>query len=370
MSDAVHQLPCAVRSARTNAVRSLKILVEDGPQGAALGQATLLPEAFGASLHDEFARCVIALADASPCLFLFRADNAENVDGSRWLLVAWIPFEAPAADRVVCNSCVGLLARLVPHPYFLREFVAKDRAELTLAKAFAGAHPSTAVACSLNERAHSGSSHDMIVDIEVSETASALLTSLAKGDELGIQIWFTVDPHDEGSQPRLLDTLEGQVCGSRSVTQLAHSALSTSSCYYALLMPDHLLFVLWNPDPGGAQRLGRAAQMARSALLKATVLDHVLRPFGRSTPRVVQVDAQEAQDLMDSAPLGARHSLPTIAARTAVSIDRSKLATRGAGPVGAFFCPEAASAKQPTAVNFHERPLPSRLPSDWALRHG
>ena len=42
----------------------------------------------------------MTLFTARPSFLLFRADFSENIDGCRWLLLAWLPDAVPEVERV------------------------------------------------------------------------------------------------------------------------------------------------------------------------------------------------------------------------------------------------------------------------------
>merc|ERR1740138_307076 len=144
-------LKAGVHNARADGVRCFKTVVRCAKAAAAepleddedyedeeepeamyyLKLTHMLKEQHGKSLEDEFKNCLKEfLNDTAPCLLLFRADVQENLQSSRWLLLAWLPEAAPETERMAHLRSCGQLSRTVPEPYFLRELLASRRREL------------------------------------------------------------------------------------------------------------------------------------------------------------------------------------------------------------------------------------------------
>lgn len=318
------QLRGGVRSARPGGHRCFKALVVGGSQGGEAlgdadgksGQRTLalakaLHEEEGASLESEFNRCVAGLVeDRVPSLFLFRTDTAENINGSRWLLVAWLPDKAPEVERAVYVRSRSLLARLVPQPYFLREFLAEKREDLTWKTARAGNDS--------GEEAWSATLDDIISScasasgltmslpkgpVNHRKALPALLQRLANREDPCVQMLLAVSGSKLYSgKAGCACTLEAQANDSRSPTQLAQANLPRKACYFVMPMRDHVLFFLWCPDTTGVSKdHSRVVEDTRYAVLKTSVIRIILEAFPEPKPFVAQVEARDPQDIIEGA---------------------------------------------------------------------
>mmetsp|Transcript_3275 Transcript_3275/g.5946 ORF Transcript_3275/g.5946 Transcript_3275/m.5946 type:complete len:415 (-) Transcript_3275:53-1297(-) len=318
------QLRSGVRAARPGGHRCFKALIVGGTKGGEAlgdadgrsGQRTLalanaMAEVAGASLDSEFSRCVTALVDdTSPSLFLFRTDTCENVDGSRWLLVAWLPDRAPEAERAVYVRSRSLLARLVPQPYFLREFLAEKREDLSWNIARVGNDVGEDVwSAALDDIiggciSGSGLSTPMLkAPLQHRKTLAGLLQRLANREDPCLQMLLSSSGSRVYSgRAGAAITLEAQANDSRSPTQLAQARLPGKACYFVMPMRDHVLFFLWCPDTSGVPKDHlRIAEDTRYAVLKTSVIRLIVEAFPDPKPYVAQVEAREQADIVEGA---------------------------------------------------------------------
>lgn len=334
-----------VRAARAEGTRCLQVGISrvgaaepseagDGVQRQlTLTQTT--QEVPGAAVDEEFVRCVKETSDENgPCLFLFRTDQRENIDGCRWLLVAWLPIRAPEAERAIYIRSRGLLADLVPQPYFLREFFASTKRELSWkAVRETGAVSAGGIAikepvapqAKIRRTPFTEDAQDGLVALSISLLGK--LNSFAKRDDKCLKLFFAhpvLKPGEVAKPPTAGQpaALEARTCEARSLTSLVESGVIDfrSCCYLAMHRDDNLVFVLWCPSPSGpslkdpkdsssrdgqshkivaedARAFARVAEDARYALLYKAVLNAVTRIFPKPRPHVVQIHARDTDGL-------------------------------------------------------------------------
>lgn len=400
------QLRTTIRSARRSGVRCIKTIVVGHSGGAGgegrwaagghtLALATTVQEEHGASLGAEFERCVAAIADdAAPSMLLFRVDERENVDGSRWLLVTWVPSASPLAERSTCVRSRYLLLGLVPQPYYLSELMADERSGLTWAAARAAnavllreTGLSTPELVSAKEpvsfRCLSVSLPTMQRSLEHDESLAALLTRFANKEEPSLMLRIRAPrararvetdfdggaPDAEGAAPPRAEsehiTLIGKACQWRTPSQIVGSTkLPSSACYMAMMVREDLLFVLWCPEEAAEQkkRLGDA----RCALLKTEVLEVLMSAFGEKRPRVLQVHARDKKDITDGAMTAKPIAFPSLMALGTYSENGERTGCSGFAVAGAFGGADKETPLHAILV-FTERPIPRWL--DRSKRH-
>lgn len=322
------QLRASVRGARSNAVRCLKAIIvgqsvgvgnppsdlttpalgSDGHGEVTLALGSLLHEDLALSMEEEFERCVEQLIeDDKPCLLLFRADGRENIEGSRWLLVAWMPKKAPDADRAAYMRSRGLLSDLVSQPYFLREYFAHRRLELKWRlvcsavedreKAPPGSSPPVGLGC-----------HECTLPdgpIALGASLVVLLQRFMRKEDLCLRLnligsktpvkWAAQQPGSRGGPDLLI--LDAKTHDCKNVLNLAKSGLPSSVCFFVTFSKDDLVFVHWCPDMNLRKDAARAMEEARYAVLKRVVLQTVLKACTNPPERVIQIDAREQLDI-------------------------------------------------------------------------
>ena len=300
------QLRTAVRTARSRALRCIKAIIS-GRSSALKADvshtlslaSTALDE--GQSLEKEFQRCVKSLLEPEkPSFLLFRADTTENIEGGRWLLLAWLPDSVPEIDRTRYVRSRGLLADLVPQPYFLGELLVREPTQLVWPVAAA-----VLQAKKEDNRCFAASSPKVALEgpVRLSPTAQSCLQRLANREESCLKLVFsgrfslkrlpTISEQPEMTAP----VLEAKVMDCRSPSQLAKSELPSTSCYFALLNRDDLVFVHWCPDRMSRDPFTRMRDDSRYAVLKPAVL----KLLETLKARLLQVEAREPQELVDHA---------------------------------------------------------------------
>merc|ERR1719362_915957 len=400
-ADAVSpDLRSRVRAARVEGTRCLQVGIsrvgEVEADKAVQRQLTLLrttQEVPGAAVDEEFVRCVTEASDENgPCLFLFRTDHRENINGCLWLLVAWLPIRAPEAERAVYIRSRGLLADLVPQPYFLREFFANTRRELSW-KAVREAGAVSAAGFAIKEAsaplAKVGRT-PFIADVQDGSVALSIsllgmLQRFARRDDKCLKLSFAhpiVKPGEvvkpTAGQPL---ALEARTCEARSLSSLVETGVLDfrSCCYLAMHRDDNLVFVLWCPSPSGpslkdlkdsssrdgqshkivseeARAMARVADDARYALLYTAVLNAVTRIFPKPRPHVVQIHARDTD--------GLDIHTQRVAAAAKVGRDQPSAHERWPMPGTEAHWPEfwpstATMSIFPVSLALPERPVPS-----------
>ncbi|CAE8725682.1 unnamed protein product, partial [Polarella glacialis] len=384
-------LSAGVRSARASAVRCLKAMVVGGDGARTLALACSLQEEPGAALEAEWERCVKNLIDSEkPCLLLLRTDEHENIDGSRWLLVAWLPQSASEAERALYMRSRSLLADLVPQPYFLRELLASDKRGLSWSAACAAMAQTVGAL-----RARSGE-EDIVGEqvlrlqrqtcsgghiegpVTQSQSLAAFLGRLVKREDSCLRLVLSTQramgassgfaPGEGGAtgSQRAPPLLEAKVVESRTPRELAKAGLPSGACFFALCSRnpessrDDLIFVHWCPDRVvGKDSSTRSFEDTRYAVLKGMVLQIVLAAFPHR-PRVLQVDAREPEDITagtNRAVEAADGTAPGIPAG-AVGASEDRRPTKGYTDWPADW-PEASTAvAMPASLALPRRPVP------------
>lgn len=327
------QLRAAIRAAHAAGHRCLKARIADSSDqdsspshGERPGPRTLelvstLPEEVGADIAAEFQRCVAQAADdRAAALFLFRTDVKDNDD--RWLLIAWLPEGVSEAQRLAHVRSRGLLARLVPQPYFLREFFAKSRADLAWDRARqGGAEANEAALRPLQEAGRLEAVDAQRLGAKPPASAPqgplrhgqsvALLQKLVKGEDLSLQLALVANAEQGATIGRHAATLECKALGNQTALQLAQSRLPSSACYFALSIaadttparkwPEHLLLLLWCPDIQGVKDRTRVAEDARYVAMRPSVARLVLGAFPDPKPLLAMGEARETHELAEAA---------------------------------------------------------------------
>lgn len=190
------QLRNTVRSARARSLRCVKAILtkralpmdssETSHSSYTLAFANSAPDE-GQSLDKEFQRCIRSLLEPDrPSFLLFRADLNENIDGGRWLLLAWLPDVVPEVDRVRYVRSRGLLVDLVPQPYFLCELLLRQTSQLVWSTAAAALRPRPIDSDrpeSTVDGAYPRSTVTMEGPVRISQAAQGLLRRLASREE-------------------------------------------------------------------------------------------------------------------------------------------------------------------------------------------
>jgi len=313
------QLRHTVKNARGRSLRCIKAIINkkvttssESPNYALALANSIQDE--GESLDKEFHRCVkVLLEPDKPSFLLFRADLSENINGCRWLLLAWLPDVAPEVERARYVRSRGLLSDLVPQPYFLSELLAREPQELIWSEAAAKLRQ---VKGMLPRPENLGKVPDLPEGpVRLSQAAQSSLQRLAKKEESCLRLVFSgrfslKQMKTLPTMPSIAEAaatsasgpqLEAKVMDCRSPSQLAKADLPSTSCYFALYTRDDLVFVHWCPDRLSRDPFTRMRDDSRYAVLKAAVLRLVLDAFDESKVRLLQVDAREPQELVDHA---------------------------------------------------------------------
>eukprot|EP00929_Paragymnodinium_shiwhaense_P092187 TRINITY_DN52064_c0_g1_i1.p1 TRINITY_DN52064_c0_g1~~TRINITY_DN52064_c0_g1_i1.p1 ORF type:complete len:451 (-),score=116.98 TRINITY_DN52064_c0_g1_i1:90-1442(-) len=392
------KLRAAVRSAQKDGMRCFKAAVSEVPiktestladeegkdagKKRVLSMVNALKEEPGQALDREFMRCVTKQVEPKKCsLFLFRSDENENIDGSRWLLVCWLPADASELQRAVHMRSRGLMARFVPQPYFLSELLAKDHRQLTWSAA--------REACGVNFGGGLGKvSKEMLivvpqgqaeacmqayppvrVPLKLTLKCEGLLQRLVRREESCLRLTLLKEEHHAGVHGLgRASTLDALSVNSKSPWSLADSARTTlppHDCYFAMLLNSTageltLLVILWCPE-SQQKDVFRVTEDIRHASLKSTVAERLLQAFpaAKGQPRLVMIDARDPQDIVDSAAgqaSGSRgrsaHAPPSqMDIGNALSGDTFGL--RGTPPAGV-----TPTASIPCTLQLPERPMP------------
>ena len=368
------QLRNAVRAARSRALRCIKAIIS-GRSSALKADVshtlslanTALDE--GQSLDKEFQRCVKSLLEADkPSFLLFRADMTENIEGGRWLLLAWLPDSVPEIDRTRYVRSRGLLADLVPQPYFLGELLVREPTQLVWPVAAAVLKPKKEDSSSFG-----APSPKVALEgpVRLSQTAQSCLQRLANREESCLKLVFSgrfslkrLQTISEQLGPQMTaPVLEAKVMDCRSPSQLAKTELPSTSCYFALLNRDDLVFVHWCPDRMSRDPFTRMRDDSRYAVLKSAVLSLLLETL---KVRLLQVEAREPQELVDHANRADERLVADLAASKAlVPLGYPERSER----VGAKFpekgkadwpmdWPKEAEPAMPANLSFFVRPVP------------
>lgn len=391
------QLRSSVRAARANAVRCIKTIVVGENRGAeavpsqqapappvmgsddhvnTLALGTVLHEDPSLPLGEEFERCMAQLIEEDkPCLLLFRSDWMENIEDSRWVLVAWIPAQAPGPERATYVGSRGLLANIISQPYFLREYFARSRTDLKWGLVKETIKQFRPLPPALTSIGAAGGSDCILPDGPINEgsTLAATLQRFAGKHDQCLRLsligsktsvkWAA--SHSGRSGPDLL-ILDAKVHECKNVMNLAKSGLPSSVCFFALFSKEDLVFVHWCPDMGMRKDAARAMEEARYAVMKRVVLQVVLKALSTPPQRIIQIDAREPNDILEGlgrAMEGADASVTTpapVSARGARPADQE----RGWPGLGApadwpWDWPAAASeAAMPSTLAFPERHVP------------
>lgn len=368
----------AVQSARQSKVRCIKASVQRDNfhsvgAGGVLVPTAIIQEDAGSLLKHEFERTMRLAIQADPGedgpgLILFRADARENIEGSRWLLVVWLPAHCSLASRAVTMRSRGLLTTAVSQPYFLQEtFVdtAEDlrwdlvqqshtkgplgrRADLALLDPTTGGGGSKMTLKELLKKADDLGLSLPVDDEEDKDTAleelctiyrdqkgfigaaefrrlkrdartavkpypippvqaplaqseslAKNLHALARQEESCIRLVLAGGATNAIS-PLVLESVA--VRDVHGVVRLAEEAATLRVCSYFLLMHRGcLFFVFWCPESAGGKSSLRLREDACYAVMKASVLRVVLQGFPDPPRGVLQVDAHEAQAILDAA---------------------------------------------------------------------
>ncbi|CAL1141173.1 unnamed protein product [Cladocopium goreaui] len=312
MADSVDgQLRQTLRAARSRCLRGVKAIVtkkSSSEERYALALANSMPDE-GETLDKEFARCVQGLLEPDkPSFLLFRADVSENIDG-RWLLLAWLPDVVPEVERLRYVRSRNLLADQLPQPFFLRELLLREAQQLLwsrAAQALRGGDAET-MAPRLPPRQEAAEG-----PVRLSQAAQSLLQRMARREESCLKLIFSgrfslkqmktlptiVEQLSAASQTG--PQLEAKAVDCRSPSQLAKAELPSTSCYFALFSREDLVFVHWCPDRMSRDHFTRMRDDSRYAVLKPAVVRLVMDAFDPQV-RLLQVDAREAQELVDHA---------------------------------------------------------------------
>jgi len=313
------QLRTAIATARSGFLRCLKAVIittidsESGERKRKLTFASSLEEdaASGETIEKEFEKCIFSLVqDAKPCLLLFRCDHFENIDGSRWLLIAWVPGDLDEAERALYLRSRNVLADLVTQQYFLTEILADDRKKLTWSTARAAmARQATFQDEKVPPRLRSDTSRAAEAKLPLipSPTALGLIQRLVNQEDSCLRLLISNvhalnSNNNQSSAP--VPELEAKVVDAQTPGKLSKENLPSSACYFALYVPrgHDLLFIHWCPERMVTRdSIHRMREDAQYAVLKASVMQQVLAAFPEPKPALLQVDAREAQDLVEAA---------------------------------------------------------------------
>jgi len=340
-------LRSAVRSAQQEHYRCFKISVEDPPKGQdedddsvaegledmediqrkrkprMLKLEEAMKEEPNQPLDKEFMRCVKP-EPKTPLLFLFRTDENENLAGSRWLLISWLPLDAPEVKRAIYVRSRGLVARLVQQPYFLSELLAKDARQLTWSVAreqglmFGGG-----VGSSAHNLTTELSSHTVATElvpgakaiaprptpVSISEKASQTMINFGTKMETCIRLFSSKEDLVARGRGATVIEVKSEHCQTPvALAQMGSAhALPNSNCYFAMHVKDAIYFVFWCPD-NSTKDIHRVTEDIRHAALKASITTLVMQALPKPWPRLVTIDAREPQDIVDGAagqPVGA-----------------------------------------------------------------
>lgn len=336
-----------------------------------LAQAT--PGLPDTPLEKEFQRCVAeAVPKQPPCLLLFRTDQRENVEGCRWLMVVWLPSTAPEAECAMCVHSRGLLAKLVPQPYFLRELFACGPHQLTwraACEANAESCKEAAGRRAPHARLHCappGSTAAAVISGPVTQapTLQGLLERLVRREDHCIRLVLMASARVTAGGLVAPPTLEAKVCESRSPAHLAKAGLPAGACYFVMYSKDDLAFIHWCPESMSSKDTTRIHDDARYAILKAAVLSIVAGAFPSPQPRVLQVNAREPQDIVDGINRATAPEASTAPALPLRLSGRSQEGERSWPAPGAVadwpdHWPSAASSgTAPVSLVLPQRPVP------------
>lgn len=323
MADTVSQeLRSAIRSARTEGVRCIHAVVStatveqetgdgnvESTKVLELGVEKIILEDHLVSLENEFVNAVAnkVLPEQGARLFLFRTDREENIEGSRWLLVTWIPRSCAEAERALYMRSRPLLESLVYQPHFFTEVFAKSKADLSWANvvhALAGGEVSkphkTIAKCSINGNIISGpltkpAQFGKVLERFVQRDISCIRLQLV-GVKSSIKwpAWCKTGP-----TPLTVDA-EPHEC--RNASHLPKSGLPLHAAFFATYIADKgdFAFVSWCPDTSLKKDTFRVLDEARCAVLRTTVLEVVLEHFPQRPERIVQINARDSQELEDA----------------------------------------------------------------------
>lgn len=318
MADSVDgQLRQTLRAARSRCLRGIKAIVtkKSSSEGEryALALANSMPDE-GEALDKEFARCVQGLLEPDkPSFLLFRADVSENIDGCRWLLLAWLPDVVPEVERLRYVRSRNLLADQLPQPFFFRELLLREAKQLLWSSAAAALRSAASpnleetVAPRFQPRQEAAEG-----PVRLSQAAQSLLQRMARRDETCLRLVFSgrFSLKQMKTLPSIAEQLsaasqtgpqlEAKAVDCRSPSQLAKADLPSTSCYFALFSREDLVFVHWCPDRMSRDHFTRMRDDSRYAVLKPAVMKLVMDAFDPQV-RLLQVDAREPQELVDHA---------------------------------------------------------------------
>lgn len=310
-------LRTAVQTARARYVRCLKAVIATAaeqsgsdPAPRSLHLAGSVAEEGGALLEKEFLKSVKELIeDGKPCLLLFRADTCENIDGSRWVLLTWLPPAVSETDRSIYIRSRSFLSDLVAQQYFLSELFVSKRSQLNWAS-ISEALPISRfqqedkMELSKAQRPLSGEC-SVEAPLRHSPALQGLLQRLANREDSCLRLLINMrdlSSLDSKESTMIVPLLEAKVLECRSPAQLAKGDLPSAAAFFALCSREDLLFIHWCPDRVMTRdAVGRMREDARYAVLKAAVLKVVLAAFPAPGPRLLQVDARDPQELVDNA---------------------------------------------------------------------
>eukprot|EP00930_Biecheleria_cincta_P036199 TRINITY_DN24836_c0_g1_i1.p1 TRINITY_DN24836_c0_g1~~TRINITY_DN24836_c0_g1_i1.p1 ORF type:complete len:426 (+),score=66.58 TRINITY_DN24836_c0_g1_i1:57-1334(+) len=310
-------LRTAVQTARARYIRCLKAAVATGaeasgsdPAPRSLVLAGSVAEEGGALLEKEFLKSVQELIeDGKPCLLLFRADTCENIDGSRWVLLTWLPPSVSETERSIYIRSRSLLSDLVAQQYFLSEHFVSKRSQLAWTSISAAQSSSSSkrddkMELSKAQRPPSGEC-SVEAPLRHSSALQGLLQRLANREDSCLRLLINMrdlSSLDSKETTMIVPLLEAKVLECRSPAQLAKGDLPSAAAFFALCSREDLLFIHWCPDRVMTRdTVGRMREDARYAVLKASVLKTVLAAFPAPGPRLLQVDARDPQELVDNA---------------------------------------------------------------------
>lgn len=381
------QLRKCIHGARDNAVRCIKAVVSGSGLESTLSLGGTLQDDPEMSLDQEFMRCTNQLVETDKaCLLLFRADRRENIDGSRWLLVAWIPETASREDRAAYVHSRGLLSALVSQPYYLKEHFARSRAELEWSKTPAAAADSKVQMPSryqVYERVLSR--HHSIAPtgpVNFSASSKKLLQKFVDKAEACLRFSLTAPASDtEGGgtdqEPGVaVPVLEAKSHNCKNVLVLAKQGLPPSVCFFAIMLKEDLIFVHWCPEAGLRKDTARLLEESRTcilippvvdmlrlveesryAVLKPAVLDIVLEAFKATPPRIIQIEAREPQDIVEG--LSRAITTPTPGALASHKSEDKNWPVPGTPADWPADWPPAANASSmPSTMSLPERQVP------------
>eukprot|EP00927_Polykrikos_kofoidii_P078154 TRINITY_DN75010_c0_g1_i1.p1 TRINITY_DN75010_c0_g1~~TRINITY_DN75010_c0_g1_i1.p1 ORF type:complete len:457 (+),score=60.66 TRINITY_DN75010_c0_g1_i1:149-1519(+) len=345
-----------------------------------------LKEEPGQPLDKEFMRCVTKQVEPKkPVLFLFRTDENENLDGSRWLLVSWLPTDAPELQRALHVRSRGLLARLVPQPYFLTELFARDHRQLTWSNVRetcgvmfgGGVGKVTKELAGTAHQMSSAQTTQMVPETyrpeivpgnkaiapkksptKLFEKSAEVLRRFARGEVFCVRV--VLSREDTSNKIMSLDV---QVSEAKTAWMLAQAGLPNHDCYFAMHLTGNLLFVLWCPD-APQKDLHRVSEDIRHAAMKASVAEVVFGALPEPRPRLIQIDARDPGDIVDGAsgqPIGTTRgsSRSGALARPVAEADLSTVVTGNTfGLHGPAPPQRSPTATIPSSLAFPERPFP------------